>query len=203
MGKAQGNLVLWSGRVVTSYGDLRTPAITPDFCLLYYFRSRPYLTLPRPSLRNVAQTSIAYNLHDRGEVTIMDFNLDGFFSVENIISAIFNGVPLFPDPQGTQMLPPTQSSQGSQDVLVTLPPTPIPTSTSTLNYTSIYYPAKIDRSESSPSLSTQSGDDAHNQARPEDTAPPPKLDKTSSVYTDNSSLLLLAPGKLHTSSYDL
>jgi hypothetical protein len=29
------------------------------------------------------------------------------------------------------------------------------------------------------------------------------LDETSSVYTDNSSLLLLPPGKLHTSSYDL
>jgi hypothetical protein len=135
----------------------------------------------------------------------MDFNLDGFFSVENIISSIFNGAPLFPDPQETQMLPPTLSSQGSQDVLVTLPSAssaPTPT-TSTLNSTSKYYPGKIDRSGSSPSLSTRSGDDAHKQARSEDTAPPPKLDKTSSAYTDNPSLLLLAPGKLHTSSYGL
>jgi hypothetical protein len=134
----------------------------------------------------------------------MDFNLDGFFSVENIISAIFNGAPLVPDPQGTQMLAPTQSSQGSQDVVVTLPSTTTPTSTSTLNSTSICSPGKRDRSGSSPpSLSTQSGDDAHKQARPGDTAPPPKLDETSSVYTDDSCLLLLPPGKLHTSSYDL
>jgi hypothetical protein len=146
---------------------------------------------------------IGCNLHNQSEVTIMDFNLDGFFSVENIISSIFNGAPLFPDPQETQMPPPTLSSQGSQDVLGTLPSAPTPT-TSTLNSTSKYYPGKIDRSGSSPPpLSTQSGDDAHKQARPEDTAPPPKLDKTSSAYTDNPSLLLLAPGKLHTSSYDL
>jgi hypothetical protein len=125
----------------------------------------------------------------------MDFNLDSFFSVENVISAIFNGDPLFPDPEGTQMLPPTRSSQGSQDALAS---TPTLTSTSASSSTSIYSLGRIDRSESSPSsLSSQSGNDAHKQVRSNDMAPPPKLEKPPSVHTDNLSQLLLAPGKLH------
>jgi hypothetical protein len=154
------------------------------------------LTLPRTSLRNATQTSIGCDLHDQSEVIIMDFDLDSFISVENIINTIFNGVPLFPDPKGTEMLPPTRS-QGSQDASVTLTPTPTLTSTATSCSTSIYSLGRIHRSESSPSsLSTQSGDDAHKQVRSEDVRPP-QLDKAPSAFTDNSIQLLLAPGKLH------
>jgi hypothetical protein len=124
----------------------------------------------------------------------MDFDFDSFYEVEKAINAIFNGAPLFPDPKGAQMLPPIWSGQGSQNT-PTLTPTPTPTSTSS----SIpKYPlGKTIRSESSPSLPAQSVDDAHKHVRSEDRTPLPKLNKTPSVYTDNSGQLYLAPGKLH------
>jgi hypothetical protein len=138
------------------------------------------------------------DLHDQSEVTIMDFDLESFFSVENVISAIFNGDPLYPDPEETQTLPPTRSLQGSQDASAAPISTPTLTSTAASSSTSIYSLGRIDRSGSSPSsLSSQSGIDAHKQVRSNDMAPPPKLDKTPSANADNLSQLLLAPGKLH------
>jgi hypothetical protein len=130
----------------------------------------------------------------------MDFDLDSFFEVENIISAIFNGGPLFPDPQGAEMLPPTRTAQSSQDTTDTptftpkitpkITPTPIP------SYTPTYSLGKITTSPSS--LSPQSGDDAPKQVRSKDVAPrPEKMEKPPSVYTDSSGQLFLAPGKLH------
>ena len=129
------------------------------------------------------------------EVATMDFDLGSFFEVENIISAIFNGVPLFPDHKGAQvLLPPVKSAQGSPHESVSSAFTTTLTSTSTSSLGTTI------RSESPPlSLSTQSGDDAFKQVRSADMPPPPppKLDKTPSIYTDSSGQLLLAPGKLH------
>ena len=126
----------------------------------------------------------------------MDFDIDSFFEVENIISAIFNGGPLFPDPEGAQMLPPTRTTQSSKDTTgtptftPTIIPTPIP------SYTPTYSLEKITTSPSS--LSPQSGDDAPKQVRSKDVAPrPEKMEKTPSVYTDSLGQLFLAPGKLH------
>jgi hypothetical protein len=129
--------------------------------------------------------------HQR-EVAIMDFDLDSFFEVENIISAIFNGGPLFPDPGGAQILPATRTTQSSQDTTVTPTFTPTPVA----SYAPTYSLGKITTSPSS--LSPQSGDDAPKQVRSKDDAPRPEIvEKTPSVYTDSLGQLFLAPGKLH------
>lgn len=126
----------------------------------------------------------------------MDFDFDSFFEAENAINAIFNGVPMFPDPKGAQILPPRRSGQGSQN---TPKLSPGPTSTSIPSSISIYSLGKSTRSESSPSsLSAQSVDEMHTHVRSEDRPPsPPNLNKAPSVYTDSSGQLHLAPGKLH------
>jgi hypothetical protein len=131
----------------------------------------------------------------------MDVNLDGFFELENIISAIFNGAPLAPDLEGNRTLPPTRTAQGSHvppSATPTLTSTSTSSSTSTSTSTSTDSLGMIVRSESSPSsLSTQSGDDAHKQVRSREMAPPLKSGKPPAVYTDSSGQLHLALGKLH------
>jgi hypothetical protein len=129
----------------------------------------------------------------------MDFDLDSFFEVENIISVIFNGVPLFPDPkEGTQTLRPTQGTQGLRDALVPPASTPSLTNMSASRATSIYSSGKITRNTSLPSSRTpQSGDHTPKQVRLGPMGPPPKSDKNPSIYADSSGQLLLAPGKFH------
>ena len=130
--------------------------------------------------------------HRRGEVATMDFDTGSFFEVENIISAIFNGVPLFPGHKAAQMLPPIRSPQSSPDESVSSVFTPTLTSTSTLSL------GKTISSESPLSLLTQVGDDADKQVRSDMLPPPlPKLDKPPSLYIDSAGQLLLAPGELH------
>jgi len=157
-------------------------------------------TLPRTSLSDTAENSgrllVPIIMGYQREVAIMDSDLDSFFEVENIISAIFNGGPLFPDPQGVQMLPPTQTTQSSQDTTDTPAFTTAITPTSTASYTPTYSFGKITTSPSS--LSPPSGDEASKQVCSKDVAPrPKKMERTQSVYTDSLGQIFLAPGKLH------
>lgn len=150
--------------------------------------------------------------HLQSDVMTMDFDLDYFFEVENIISTIFNGMPLFPGPnEGSQMLPPTQSVQDLQNALATPASTPSLTNKSASSGSSIYPLGDVARSVSRPSSPTpQSGDDTPKQVplrrlrplrplRPLRTLRPlaPESDKTPSIYTDSSGQIILAPGKLH------
>jgi hypothetical protein len=147
------------------------------------------------NINRMLPTRPYYSLcHHRGEVATMDFDIGSFFEVENIISAIFNGVPLFPDQKAAQMLPPMRSAQGSPDESVSSAFTPTLTSTSTSSL------GKTISNESPLSLSTRVGD---KQVRSDMPPPPlPKSDKPPSLYMDSAGQLLLAPGELHL-SYDL
>lgn len=137
----------------------------------------------------------------------MDFDLDSFFDVENVINAIFNGVPEVTDhkPPKKPPLRRSQTSLGPSSTSGTSTFPPIVRSASIPGSTPIYSLGRIVESGYHPSLSNQLND-VYKQARPEahnmPCPPPPlpvlspELDHTPSVYVDSSKTVVLTPGKL-------
>ena len=136
----------------------------------------------------------------------MDFDLDSFFDVENVINAIFNGVPQITDYKGPPKPLLTRRPQPSLGASVTSTFPSTSTSSSIPSSASIYSPGRTGGSEyHQPSLSAQTSNDADKHACSENALchpPPPlpflpELGDTPSVYVDSSKTVLLAPGKFH------
>lgn len=134
----------------------------------------------------------------------MDFDLDSFFDVENVINAIFNGVPEVTDhkPPKKPPLRRSQTSLGPSSTSGTSTFPPIVRSASIPGSTPIHSLGRIVESGYYPSLSNQLNE-VYKQARPEahnmPCPPPPlpvlspELDHTPSVYVDSSKKVVLTP----------
>ncbi len=172
---------------------------------------------PAPSTQKISAKRLIHsrplsdlhNLHyhqsraKRPSNTIMDFDYDGFFEVENIINAIFNGVPPLAEKDGE-----VSSAQGySATTGVTLPlaaslpsaalsPSapllpPAPSSTSLRSIVGV-------EPSSWSSASTLPSGDGDAQTRQSGKAPPSARSVENpnppNLYTDIGRHLLLAPG---------
>lgn len=157
---------------------------------------RPLSDLPsQPSTPSEEKDAKLAKLHS----TIMDFDYDGFFEVENIINAIFNGVPVLTEKEGEVPI-----AQGyAAPTAVTLPfATSLPSASLLPASSSSTSLRAMLGGESSPwpSASTLRSGDGDAQTRQPGKAPPgaksvENPNPPPNLSTDIGRHLLLAPGK--------